>query len=171
MPIRATCVDIRVSVAREARTLDANLSQQERESLKQRARTNELSEPFLEMTPTLAADGVEIHLKGTAGFIEALNPDEITEAQEAFVDAMTSDLHLQPFEFTFAANLWDGQSVAVVVPRDKRILVGRRLTKPAHRLVFLVRSTIISPAGDRVHTDIQLAFTTNSIPVQPNTGN
>ncbi len=57
------------------------------------------------------------------------------------------------------ANIWDAQTVVLAFPKKDE----------ARRLILFVSATVIDPAGNRVHSDKELAFNPSTIPPPPAT--
>lgn len=84
----------------------------------------------------------------TVDLIPALLSDGYTFFLQATVSV--------PETLTAQANVWDGQTLALVSPNSN----GK------NRLLVFITATVVDPAGNRVHSDKELPFNPSTIPPQ-----
>jgi general secretion pathway protein D len=149
--------------------------------------------PTLDVLPTISADGYSIQMVLVPTLVEFVGYDppgqfipQVSSLQGIPLVAQLPLPHYRVREVVTSVNLWDGQTVLLGGLISENIsklkdkvpvlgdlpLLGRffkseySYSQKANLMVF-VTASIIDPAGNRVHTDEEMPFAKNSIPVQP----
>ncbi len=107
--------------------------------------------PVLDVVPSVAADGLAIQMTVVAA--------TLTEFLGFEKNTTKSSPPIRLRQFTDSAKIWDGQTLML-----GQILQTQMGNKK--QLLVFVTATIIDPAGNRVHSEKELLFTTNSVPKQ-----
>ena len=149
--------------------------------------------PTIDVIPYVSADGYTIQMTLIPTLVEFLGYDDpgqfVIQAQQGANTPITAVLPLPRFRVrsvTTSCAVWDGQTIVLGglitdnVTRVKDQLpvlgdlpwVGRLFRSEQNKsskgnLLIFVTPTILDPAGNRVHTDEELPFSQNNIPVQP----
>ncbi len=150
--------------------------------------------PTLDFLPVVSADGFAIQMTVAASIAEFLGYDDpgkfVLQAKGTNGGKpLTATMPLPRFRFrqvTTTANVWDGQTLMLNAPPAEKInkmkdkvpmlgdlpLFGRLFrseskTSVKKNLIIFITPSIIDPAGNRVHSEKELLFTTNSVPKQP----
>jgi type II secretory pathway component GspD/PulD (secretin) len=147
--------------------------------------------PVFDVVPSVLADGYTINLTTTASVTEFLGYDIPTNSVTVYINGKKQTVPV-PFpkfrtqKISTVVNLWDNQTLvlggpvtsAVQTTKNKVPLLGdlplvgglfrsqTEISVENHLMVF-VTATIVDPAGNRVHSDDELPFKPNTIPLQP----
>jgi beta-lactamase regulating signal transducer with metallopeptidase domain len=120
---------------------------------------NILTGPVLDVLPTVSADGFAIEMGLQATVTKFLGYDE--GGHQTFKPTASSKPRARVRSITENVSVWDGQTVMLSQEDNNKSVRDRKY------LFVFVTPTIIDPAGNRVHSDEDMPFTTNSIPKQP----
>ena len=145
--------------------------------LSETAKIQPIAQPFefgtvLDVVPLVSADGYAIQMTIIPSVKEFLGYD--TNQFQAQVGAATSTVPLPMFrlrQVVATATAWDGQTVLVspgtvdVEEKADPATPGPR-TKVRKNLLIFVTPTIIDPAGNRVHSEEEMAQRPYSVPPQ-----
>lgn len=153
--------------------------------------------PILDVLPAVSADGFAIQMTITASITEFLGYDDpgkfVPQGNGTNGGKpLTATMPLPRFRFrqaTTIANVWDGQTLMLNAPPAEKIsemskvknkvpmlgdlpffarLFRKESQTPVKRnLIIFITPTIIGSKGDRVHSEKELLFATNSVPKQP----
>lgn len=137
--------------------------------------------PVVDVVPEVMSDGFTIHLTVTGAVKEFLGYDGNSDTVSSTGPAPRYRLR----QTATTAKVWDGQTLLMsggVTPSESKTmdkvpvlgdtpiigpLFRHSSTRKEHkRLFFLITPTLIDPAGNPIHDQGQLPFTTNSVPVQ-----
>jgi general secretion pathway protein D len=154
--------------------------------------------PVLDVIPCVLSDGFTINLTlipTLTEFVGYENPNDVNSSgainesiSGGFIQVPTVLPLFRVRQVVSTVNVWDGQTVVlggllaetVTTIKDQvpmlgdMPLVGRffrsesKSTQKKNLLIF-VTPTLIDPAGNRLHTEDEMPFAQNSIPVQPPT--
>jgi len=147
--------------------------------------------PVLDVVPYVLSDGYTINLTlipSLTEFAGYVNPPNIANVTGT-LNVVQLPVILPQFtirQVITTVNVWDGQTVVLgglidsttQTEKDKVPVLGdlpvlgrlfQSQTKAAVKknLMIFVTSTIVDPAGNRVHSDDELPFAQTSIPLQP----
>jgi general secretion pathway protein D len=155
------------------------------------------SGPALDILPTISSDGYSIQMVLIPSLTEFVGYDSpgqfVPQSQVASASTVGVPLtavlplpHYRVRQVITAVNVWDGQTImlggliseTIAKLKDKVPVLGDlplfgRFFQSVYsysdkeNLMVFVTSTIIDPAGNRVHTDEEMPFAKNSIPAQP----
>jgi general secretion pathway protein D len=152
--------------------------------------------PSLDILPTISADGYSIQIVLIPTLTEFVGYDppgqfipQVSSLQGVPLVAQLPLPHYRVREIITSVNLWDGQTVMLGGLISENIskmkdkvpvlgdlpLLGRffrseySYSQKANLMIF-VTATIIDPAGNRMHTEEEMPFAKNSIPIQPTSG-
>ena len=129
--------------------------------------------PVLDVVPRVLPDGYTVQLNLTAKLTEFLGYDptgQLTSPAVLSGKAQPAP-RFRVRDMTTTANVWDGQTLILGGPIVD--VKARGTNSPAggqtgrKLLLIFVTATIIDPAGNRVHTDDEMPFSTNQAPAQP----
>lgn len=147
--------------------------------------------PLLDVVPYVLADGYTINLTLIPSLTEFNGYGIVPNIGNATGGLNVVQLPVILPQFTVrqvltTVNVWDGQTVVLgglitsttQTEKDKVPLIGDlpilgRLFQSQNKsavkrnLMIFVTSTIVDPAGNRVHSDDELPFAQSSIPLQP----
>ena len=146
--------------------------------------------PVLDVVPYVLSDGYTINLTLIPSLTEFNGYDTpptipgITVANVVMVPTILPDFTVRQVITT--VNIWDNQTIVlgglisstVQSQKDKvpmlgdlpmvgRLFQSQSKTTSKKNLMIFVTSTIVDPAGNRVHTDDELPFAQSTIPPQP----
>lgn len=145
--------------------------------------------PILDVVPYVLSDGYTINLALIPSDTEFGGYDQLNLPQVAgtlnVVELPTVLPKFTVRQLVTTVNVWDGQTVvlgglitsSVQSTKDSVPVVGdipllgrlfqseSKVTKKDNLMIF-VTSTIVDPAGNRVHSDDELPFAQSSVPVQ-----
>jgi len=145
--------------------------------------------PILDVVPYVLSDGYTINLALIPSDTEFGGYDQLNLPQVAgtlnVVELPTVLPKFTVRQLVTTVNVWDGQTVvlgglitsSVQSTKDSVPVVGdipllgrlfqseTKVTKKDNLMIF-VTSTIVDPAGNRVHSDDELPFAQSSVPVQ-----
>ena len=146
----------------------------------------------LDSTATVLDDGYTIDLKLKASYTEFLGyfkPTNTTVAHNKAgvkIDLPVSLPKIITRQVSTHLNVWDGQTVVLGgliassivntketvpflgnLPAVGGLFQSERKTEVKKNLMIFVTSTIVDPAGNRVHSDDELPFAKTRVPVQP----
>jgi general secretion pathway protein D len=149
--------------------------------------------PVLDTVANVLADGYTIDLIITASFTEFLGYDETTNTTAHYtktgvkVDVPDVLPRIVARQASAHLNVWDGQTVVLggmIIPsiqttKDKVPFLGdlpvlghlfrsQSKTEIKKNLLVFVTATIVDPAGNRIHSDDEMPFAKDGVPVQPN---
>ncbi|MEO7678525.1 MAG: hypothetical protein ABIV39_17345, partial [Verrucomicrobiota bacterium] len=117
--------------------------------------------PSLTVVPSVSSDGFAIQMSLSGQVTEFLGYDDAGRKTWEGKPVIHSQQRFRTRELLSNVNVWDGQTV-LLGP------VGANKSSPNRKSLFLfVTATIIDSSGNRVHSEEQLPFATNSVPVQP----
>ena len=128
--------------------------------------------PVFDAIPTILSDGYTIDLRNTALLTEFLGYEKTTNTTTAFntagdeVDLPKILPGLRVRKENAHVKLYDGQTLAL--SKFKTESTGPE-NFPKHddkELLVLVTVTLVDPAGNRIHTDDELPFTKDAVPIQ-----
>lgn len=147
--------------------------------------------PVLDVVPYVLSDGYTINLTlipSLTEFAGYQNPPNIANATGG-LNVVQLPVILPQFtirQVITTVNVWDGQTVVLgglinsttQTEKDKvpvigdlpilgRLFQSQTKTSIKRNLMIFVTSTIVDPAGNRVHSDDELPFAQSSIPPQP----
>ena len=149
--------------------------------------------PVLDAVPQVLADGYTVSISTVAGVTKFFGYADSTDSTNLVPDMFTNatgeigalPVNLPAVQLSRATahkNLWDGQTL-VLFPKAEQVLFSkpdkerdarvaehiRQAEKKSgkKKLVVLVTVEIVDPAGNRVHTEEDLPFAQDKIPVQP----
>lgn len=148
--------------------------------------------PILDVVPYVLSDGYTINLTLIPSLIEFTgyqNPPSLNGFSTGNLNVVLLPTALPAFsvrEVTTTVNVWDGQTVVLgglinseiqeekdtvpflgEVPVLGRLFQSQWKTEVKRNLMIFVTSTLIDPAGNRVHSDDELPFANAGIPSQP----
>ena len=147
--------------------------------------------PILDVLPYVLSDGYTVHLTTTASVTEFLGYDKTTNTTAAYnkagerVDVPKVLPKFQVQQAKASVNLWDGQTVvigglmpsSVLATKDKVPLLGdiplignlfqsqSKTTIERDVLVFITVN-LVDPVGNRIHSDDEMPFAKDAIPIQ-----
>ena len=152
--------------------------------------------PALDVIPTVSADGYSIEMALLPTYLEFIgydNPGQFVPQAEGAAGStigvpITAQLPLPHFrirEVATTCDVWDGQTVVlgglisetITKIHDKVPMLGdlpffgklfqsQSSDSTKENLLIFVTATMIDPAGNRVHTDLDLPFARAGIPPQ-----
>jgi len=147
--------------------------------------------PVLDVVPYVLSDGYTVNLTlipSLTEFAGYINPPNIANVTGS-LNVVQLPVILPQFtirQVITTVNVWDGQTVVLgglitsttQTEKDKVPVIGdlpilgrlfQSQTKSAvkRNLMIFVTTTIVDPAGNRVHSDDELPFAQSSIPTQP----
>lgn len=146
--------------------------------------------PILDVVPYVLADGYTINLALIPSDTEFGGYDQLSLPQvTGNLNVVQLPTVLPKFtvrQLVTTVNVWDNQTVVLGglitstvndtkdkvpiigdVPLLGRLFQSQSKVTTKHNLMIFVTATIVDPAGSRVHSDDQLPFALNSVPVQP----
>jgi general secretion pathway protein D len=147
--------------------------------------------PVLDVVPYVLSDGYTINLTLIPSFTEFNGYDNPPNIPNVTSGLNVVQLPVVLPDFTVrqvitTVNIWDNQTVVVGglisstvqdtkdkvpvlgdVPLVGRLFQSQSKTTQKKNLMIFVTATIVDPAGNRVHTDDELPFAQNAVPVQP----
>lgn len=148
--------------------------------------------PILDVVPDVLSDGYTINLTLIPSLIEFSgyqSPPSLGAFSTSGLNVVLLPTALPEFsvrEVTTTVNVWDGQTVVLGglinsqiieskdtvpvlgdVPLLGRLFQSTSKQETKRNLMIFVTSTLIDPAGNRVHSDDELPFAQNNIPAQP----
>ena len=148
--------------------------------------------PILDVLPDVLSDGYTINLTLIPSLIEFAGyqtPPSLGQFTTGGLNVVLLPTVLPEFtvrEVTTTVNVWDGQTVVLGglvdstlndekdtvpilgdVPILGRLFQSVSKTETKRNLMIFVTSTLIDPAGNRVHSDDELPFAQTGIPSQP----
>jgi general secretion pathway protein D len=148
--------------------------------------------PILDVVPYVLSDGYTINLTLIPSLIEFTGyqmPPSLNGFSSAGLNVVLLPTALPEFsvrEITTTVNVWDGQTVVLgglinseiqeekdtvpfigEVPILGRLFQSENKTELKRNLMIFVTSTLIDPAGNRVHSDDELPFANAAVPTQP----
>jgi len=153
--------------------------------------------PSLDVIPTVSADGYSIQMALLPTYTEFIgydNPGQfvdtaVSAAGSAIGTPVTAILPLPHFRIRSVAttcDVWDGQTIVLGglisetiykihdkvpfmgdLPFFGKLFQSQSSDSTKENLLIFVTSTIIDPAGNRVHTDEDLPFARFNVPPQP----
>ncbi|MEO7300192.1 MAG: hypothetical protein ABI042_16630, partial [Verrucomicrobiota bacterium] len=109
--------------------------------------------PVLDVVAHVSPDGFSIQMPTTATI------KEVMQDKRGLLRRKVSVAKIR--QMSAMGNIYDGQTLVLGEVTQDKNPGNKRLT-----FVF-VTATIIGPAGNRVHSEKELSFTTNSVPKQP----
>lgn len=148
--------------------------------------------PILDVIPDVLSDGYTINLTIIPSLVEFSgyeSPPSLASFSTSGLNVVLLPTALPEFtvrEVTTTVNVWDGQTVVLGglidseiteskdtvpvlgdVPILGKLFQSEAKTETKRNLMIFVTSTLIDPAGNRVHSDDELPFAQGNIPTQP----
>jgi hypothetical protein len=118
--------------------------------------------PILDVVPIVLSDGFTINLT----LIPSLNERMINSNS---VPNTLPDFRVRQVVTTL--NLWDGQTAIISGFPEKDYVNGKEVFDKSKscdkELLVFITATIVDPAGNRIHSDKELSFAKNGVPMQP----
>ena len=118
--------------------------------------------PILDVVPIVLSDGFAINLT----LIPSLDGPMVDSNS---VPKNLPDFRVRQMITTF--NLWDGQTAIISGFPERYYVNGKEVfdkSKSSDKeLLVFITATIVDPAGNRIHSDAELSFAKNGVPMQP----